>query len=64
MYSGRIRQMATEFAEQKGGAEGTAVEKGKAEERRIIVGQLKRIGMSFDVIREVTGLSNSKIDKL
>ena len=38
MYSGRIRQMATEFAEQKGRAEGTAVEKGKAEERRIIVG--------------------------
>lgn len=64
MYSGRIRQMATEFAEQKGRAEGMAVEKGKAEERRIIVGQLKRIGMSFDVIREVTGLSNSKIDKL
>lgn len=64
MYSGRIRQMATEFAEQKGRAEGTAVEKGKAEERRIIVGQLKRISMSFDVIREVTGLSDSKIDKL
>lgn len=56
--------MATEFAEQKGRAEGTAVEEGKAEEHRIIVGQLKRISMSFDVIREVTGLSDSKIDKL
>ena len=56
--------MATAFAEQKGRAEGTAVEKGKAEEHRIIVGQLKRISMSFDVIREVTGLSDSKIDKL
>lgn len=67
-----------EFAEQKGRAEGLAegMEKGlakglakgkaegKAEERRIIAGQLKRMGMSFDAIREVTGLSDSEIDKL
>ncbi|MBF0833710.1 hypothetical protein IR167_00855, partial [Bacteroides acidifaciens] len=63
-----------EFAEQKGRAEGLAegMEKGlakgkaegKAEERRIIAGQLKRMGMSFDAIREVTGLSDSEIDAL
>jgi predicted transposase YdaD len=55
-----------EFAEQKGRAEGLAegMAKGKAEERRIIAGQLKRMGMSFDAIREVTGLSDSEIDKL
>ncbi|MCR2005230.1 Rpn family recombination-promoting nuclease/putative transposase [Bacteroides acidifaciens] len=63
-----------EFAEQKGRAEGLAEgmakgmakgkAEGKAEERRIIAGQLKRMGMSFDAIREVTGLSDSEIDAL
>ena len=47
---------------EKGLAKGKA--EGKAEERRIIAGQLKRMGMSFDAIREVTGLSDSEIDKL
>lgn len=51
---------------EKGLAKGLAKGKaeGKAEERRIIAGQLKRMGMSFDAIREVTGLSDSEIDKL
>ena len=47
---------------EKGLAKGKA--EGKAEERRIIAGQLKRMGMSFDAIREVTGLSDSEIDAL